>query len=229
MYERTVHPVKLLLAEYDLSVTGDLIRFLSKEGFYVRATPSPADVPDMLISEDFDIVLLDISQPGSDGYALCSAIKGKYDIPVIFISSSDDEHSVVTGLDMGADDYISKPFRSRELLSRIRSVLRRAGKAQTVLEHGDIRVDTVKGLVTKSGKELFLSTLEYRMLLFFLSNKGRVISREKLLEEIWDIGGGYVNDNTLTVYIKRIREKIEDNPSAPQIIRTVRGIGYKVG
>ena len=135
----------------------------------------------------------------------------------------------MTGLDMGGDDYITKPFSNRELLSRVKSVLRRGNRSRYILEYKDIRVDTIKGLVTKDGRELFLSALEYRLLLVFLSNKGRVLSREILLEEIWDIGGGYVSDNTLTVYIKRIREKIEDTPSTPQIITTVRGKGYRLG
>ena len=184
---------------------------------------------ELLEQEDFDLALLDISLTEGNGYSLCLAIKSQHSLPVIFVSASGDEYSVVTGLDMGADDYISKPFRPMELLSRIKSVLRRSGKTQAVLVHGDIRVDTVKGQVTKDGKEVFLSALEYRMLLVFLSNRGKILSREKLLEEIWDIGGDYVNDNTLTVYIKRVREKIEDNPAAPQVIKTVRGMGYKLG
>jgi len=130
---------------------------------------------------------------------------------------------------MGADDYISKPFRPRELLSRIKSVLRRTSKSNSVIEHGFIRVDTAKGTVTKNGAEVFLSALEYRLLLVFLNNKGVILSRDKLLEEIYDIAGEYVNDNTLTVYIKRLRDKIEDDPQNPTFIKTVRGLGYKVG
>ncbi len=229
MYERRILPVKILLVEDDLSIVENLTQFLNDEGFEIKATATQSGAADLLKEHDFDLALLDISLTEGNGYSLCLNIKREYDIPVIFVSASGDEYSVVTGLDMGADDYISKPFRPRELLSRIKSVLRRAGKTQAVLEHGDIRVDTVKGLVTKDGRELFLSALEYRMLLVFLSNKGRVMTRAKLLEEIWDIGGDYVNDNTLTVYIKRIREKIEDNPAAPQIIKTVRGMGYRVG
>ena len=130
---------------------------------------------------------------------------------------------------MGADDYISKPYRPRELLSRIRSVLRRAGKTSSVLEQSGLCIDTIKGTVTKNGTEIYLSALEYRLLLVFFSNRGIVLSRTKLLEDIWDIAGDFVNDNTLTVYIKRLREKIEDDPQNPSIIKTVRGLGYKVG
>ena len=148
---------------------------------------------------------------------------------MIFLTATDDEASVVMGLDMGADDYIIKPFRSMEMISRIKSVLRRTGRAQAVFEIGNLRVDSVQGTVHKNGKEVYLSALEYRLLLVFLNNRGVVLSRSKLLESIWDIAGEFVNDNTLTVYIKRLRDKIEDDPQNAQIIRTVRGIGYKVG
>ena len=128
----------------------------------------------------------------------------------------------------GADDYIAKPFRPRELISRIKSVLRRYGKVQSVLEIGKVRADTEKGVVYKDGREIPLSAMEYRLLLVFLNNRGKILSRARLLEEIWDVAGDYVNDNTLTVYIKRLREKIEDNPQEPELIKTVRGIGYRV-
>ena len=147
---------------------------------------------------------------------------------MIFLSASGDEYSVVTGLELGADDYIAKPFRPRELVSRIRSVLRRTGRSQPVLTAGSIRVDTDRASVTKNGKELPLSALEYRLLLVFLNHRGQVLSRAKLLEEIWDVAGDYVNDNTLTVYIKRLRDKLEDDPQEPVLIRTVRGVGYRM-
>ena len=131
-------------------------------------------------------------------------------------------------LTASGEDYISKPFRPRELVSRIRSVLRRCGKTQAVLEVSDLKVDTVRALVTKGGRECFLSALEYRLLLFFLNHKGMILTRGQLLEEIWDAAGEFVNDNTLTVYIKRLREKIETDPQNPQIIRTIRGMGYKL-
>lgn len=220
---------KVLLAECDLQTVAEVKNFLAEEGFSVTAVTSQLSALELLARENFDLALMDISLSDGNGYSLCMAVKQKYDIPVIFLSHCCDENSVVTGLDMGGDDFITIPFRTRELLSRIRSVLRRSGKMLSVLEHKDIRVDTVKGMVTKNGRELYLSALEYRILLVFLSNKGRILSRERLLEEVWDIGGNFVSDNTLTVYIKRIREKIEDNPTAPQIIRTVRGKGYKTG
>ena len=126
-----------------------------------------------------------------------------------------------------ADDYIGKPFRPRELVSRIRSVLRRCGKAQNIIELGDVTIDTAGGTVRKEGQELFLSALEYRLLLVFANHKGNVLSRNQLLEEIWDVAGEFVNDNTLTVYIKRLREKIETDAANPTIIKTVRGLGYR--
>ncbi|MBQ3588719.1 MAG: response regulator transcription factor [Oscillospiraceae bacterium] len=229
MYERRAVKVKLLLVEDDADIVKNLTEFLKTEGFDVYSTATQSGAVKLLEENDFDIALLDISLTEGNGYSLCMQIKATKDVPVIFVSASGDEYSVVAGLDMGADDYIAKPFRPRELVSRIRSVLRRSGKTQAVLEIGDVKVDTVKGLVTKGGREVFLSALEYRIFLVFLSNRGKVLTRQKLLEEVWDIGGEFVNDNTLTVYIKRIREKIEDDPRNPTVIKTVRGLGYKVG
>ena len=136
---------------------------------------------------------------------------------------------MVTGLDLGADDYISKPFRPRELVSRIHNILRRYGKSTTLLEYKNLQADIVRGTVQKNGQEILLSALEYRLLLYFLNNQGIVLSRSKLLEALWDIAGEFVNDNTLTVYIKRLREKIEEDPQNPLLIKTVRGLGYKMG
>ena len=152
----------------------------------------------------------------------------EYEIPVIFLTASGDEYSVVAGLDMGADDYIAKPFRPRELISRIRSVLRRCKKEQRILSCGDLRVNVSSATVTKGEKELFLSALEYRLLLLLLQNKGQILTRNQLLEEIWDASGEYVNDNTLSVYMKRLREKIEENPQSPRLLHTIRGIGYRM-
>ena len=147
---------------------------------------------------------------------------------MIFQTASGDEYSVVAGLDMGADDYIAKPFRPRELISRIRSVLRRCKKEQRILSCGDLRVNVSLATVTKGEKELFLSALEYRLLLLLLQNKGQILTRNQLLEEIWDASGEYVIDNTLSVYMKRLREKIEENPQIPRLLHTIRGIGYRM-
>jgi DNA-binding response OmpR family regulator len=221
--------ISLLLVEDDKSIITNLTEFLKGEGFCVDAVTGQAAAFKMLESKKYDLLLLDISLSDGNGYAVCSAAKKESNIPVIFLSASGDEFSVVTGLDLGADDYISKPFRPRELVSRINSVLRRSGKNQQVVEIGGIRVDTVKAQVTRDGQEIFLSALEYRLLLVFLNNRGAVLTRAKLLEEIWDMAGEFVNDNTLTVYIKRLRDKIEPDPQSPTIIKTVRGLGYKLG
>ncbi|MCH5252797.1 MAG: response regulator transcription factor [Lachnospiraceae bacterium] len=219
---------KIFLIEDDKSIVENLREFLSGEGFFVEAVSGQKEALKRLESETFDIVLLDISLADGNGFAVCAYVKQNTDTPVIFLTASGDEYSVVSGLDMGADDYISKPFRPRELVSRINSVLRRAGKAQTVLEAGGITVDTAKAVVKKNGEEIFLSALEYRILLILFNNKGMVLTRERLLEEIWDAAGEFVNDNTLTVYIKRLREKIEKDPANPEIVMTIRGMGYRV-
>lgn len=222
--------MKILLVEDDKSIVENLSDFLCAEGFKVKAVSGQNDAIAEVGDNHYDLVLLDISLADGNGYAVCKAIKQfKCNLPVIFLTASGDEFSVVTGLDLGADDYISKPFRPRELVSRIKSVLRRSGHSQSVVKIGDIEIDTLKATVSKNGDEVFLSALEYRLLLAFINNKGIVLSRNKLLQEIWDVAGEFVNDNTLTVYIKRLREKIEDDPQNPQIIKTVRGMGYKVG
>ncbi|MGI6497741.1 MAG: response regulator transcription factor [Oscillospiraceae bacterium] len=221
--------IKLLLVEDDFEIIHNLKRYLENEGFFVVTATGQRGAIEALEQGSFDVALLDISLSDGNGYAVCAAIKEKGDTPIIFVTASGDECSVVTGLDMGADDYIKKPFRPRELLSRIRSVLRRSGKTQSVLEYQDVKVDTVRGIVSKGTREIFLSALEYRLLLFLFTNQGKMLSRNKLLEEIWDMSGEFVSDNTLTVYIKRLREKIETNPQNPVIIKTIRGMGYRVG
>ena len=219
---------RLLLVEDDADIVKNLTLLSQQDGFEVTTASGQAAALQALEQQSFDLLLLDISLADGNGYAVCTAAKKAYHTPVIFLTASGDEMSVVAGLDMGADDYIAKPFRPLELLSRIRSVLRRTGKAASVVELSDLRVDTVRGVVTKAGQEVYLSALEYRLLLVFINNRGVVMSRAQLLENIWDIAGEFVNDNTLTVYIKRLRDKIEDDPQNPTIIRTVRGMGYKV-
>ena len=219
----------VLLVEDDQAIVENLTGFLKEEGFQVTAVSGQTDALEALEEQEFALVLLDVTLAQGNGYSTCTAIKSRLDIPVIFLTALGDEFSVVTGLDMGADDYISKPFRPRELVSRMKSVLRRSGKSQPVVKIGDLSVDMVKGTVEKSGKEVYLSAMEYRLLLIFLNHRGMVLTRSVLLEEIWDAAGEFVNDNTLTVYIKRLREKIEDNPAEPKILLIVRGIGYRLG
>ena len=219
---------KILLVEDDKSIISNLTQFLAAEGYEVKSASGQTKALSMMEKERFDLVLLDISLSEGNGFAVCKAVKSNYRIPVIFLTASGDEYSTVTGFELGADDYIAKPFRPRELSSRIRNILRLTGGTGPVISLGTITVDTVKGIASKNGKDLYLSALEYRLLLVFLNNRGRILSRTQLLEAIWDIAGEFVNDNTLTVYIKRLREKIEDDPQNPDIIKTVRGLGYKV-
>lgn len=221
--------MRILLVEDDENIISALTAFLKNEGIECVSATGQKKATKLIEKEEFDLVLIDIILKDGNGFSVCMAVKEKTDTPVIFLTASSDEYSVVAGLDMGADDYIEKPYRPRELLSRIRSVLRRSGKAQSVVTVGNIKVDMDKGAVIKDGKDLFLSALEYKLLLLFLNNSSLILSRERLLSEIWDVAGDFVNDNTLTVYIKRLRDKIEDDPQNPKIILTVRGLGYKLG
>jgi len=219
---------KILLVEDDKTIVVNLTEFLNKEGYIVRNVFGQSAAMQLLAQENIDLVLLDVSLAEGNGFSACSAIKSEYGIPVIFLTASGDEFSTVTGFDLGADDYISKPFRPRELASRIKNVLRLTGSMGKIVKLKDVVVDTEKGIATKHNKDLYLSALEYRLLLVFINNRGSVLTRAQLLDSIWDIAGEFVNDNTLTVYIKRLREKIEDDPANPEIIKTVRGLGYKV-
>ena len=219
---------KILLVEDDGQIASYLGELLRAEGFDTQIAGSKKEASECLLIQAFDLVLLDVSLPDGNGFSICAEIKKEYEIPVIFLTASGDEYSVVAGLDMGADDYIAKPFRPRELISRIRSVLRRCKKEQRILSCGDLRVNVSSATVTKGEKELFLSALEYCLLLLLLQNKGQILTRNQLLEEIWDASGEYVNDNTLSVYMKRLREKIEENPQSPRLLHTIRGIGYRM-
>ena len=219
---------KILLVEDDKAIIANLTEYLNSEGYAVESVSGQTAALNLLVDEKVDLVLLDVSLAEGNGFAACKAIKAEYDIPVIFLTASGDEYSTVTGFDLGADDYIPKPFRPRELVSRIKNVLRLTGNTGKTVKLGDVVVDTEKGTAMKNNKDLFLSALEYRLLLVFINNRGVILTRNQLLDAIWDVAGEYVNDNTLTVYIKRLREKIEDDPANPQIILTVRGLGYKV-
>lgn len=218
---------RILLVEDDAAIVRTLCEYLEDEGFSVAHAGTEASAKAAVASSPYDLVLLDVSLARGSGFPVCRAAKEK-GVPVIFLTASGDENSVVKGLDMGADDYITKPFRPRELVSRIKSVLRRSG-AEPVLRLGNgVTVDPDRGAVLKDGEEIKLSALEYRLLLVFLNHRGRLLTREKLFEDIWDIAGDFVNDNTLSVYIKRLRVKLGDDPQDPQLIKTVRGLGYRM-
>ena len=217
------------MVEDDKEIAKNLVLLLRSEGFTVTHASTRGETLSALAGNKFDLALIDISLPDGNGFTVCTEIKEAQDVPVIFLTASGDEASVVTGLNMGADDYITKPFRPRELIARIGTALRKSGRSPSAFELSGLHVDTASGVVKKDGGEVFLSALEYRLLLVFINNPKRIITRNKLLDELWDAAGEFVNDNTLTVYIKRLREKIEQDPANPQIILTVRGTGYRLG
>lgn len=226
--------MKILIVEDDKTIAMGLEYSLKQEQYspvvYHDITSAKKYINSAI--DEISLCLFDLNLPDGSGYELCKLVKEQRDIPVIFLTVVDDEVNVVMGLDMGADDYITKPFRIRELMSRIKTVLRRYNKttpSQNIIDISNIRINTLEGKVYKNGVEIALTALEYRLLLIFANHIGQVLTRDQLLERIWDVAGDFVNDNTLTVYIKRLREKLEDQPQDPTIIKTVRGLGYKVG
>lgn len=218
---------KILLVEDDIQLAKNLSLFLNSEGFTVVHATGQASGIDAFEGGSFDCVLLDLSLGDGSGFSVCAVIKAASDVPVIFLTASADEACTVAGFEVGADDYISKPFRPRELVARMKNAMRKNSRASAALSCGNVTVDPARGTVFKNGSEVYLSALEYRLLLVFFSNKGKLLTRDRLAEELWSVSGEYVSDNTLNVYMKRLREKIEDDPQSPSIILTVRGMGYK--
>jgi len=223
--------MKLLIIEDDDTIRLGLKYYLEQENYCVLEAINGKNSIDILKEiKDISLILLDINLPDINGFDLFKKLKEIKDIPIIFLTANDLELSVVKGLDMGADDYITKPFKARELISRIKNVLRRVNKENSnIIKIKDIVIDMKQAKVLKNNKDVMLTALEYKILLTLALNPKTVFTREKILADIWDVNEAYVNDNTLTVYIKRIREKIEDDPSNPVIIETIRGIGYKIG
>ena len=202
-----------------------LIYTLEQEQFEVTTGMSYAMVRDILDEgKDFDIAILDIMLPDGDGRSVCKTVKEERGIPVIFLTAKGEENDVVHGLDMGADDYIIKPFRNKELISRINNVMRRTGKNRKSLSAGRVKIDADKDIVYVDDNEVTFTALEYKILLMLFQNIGRTVTRQQILDKIWDMAGNFVEDNTLTVYIKRIREKLGD----ADVIKTVKGVGYRV-
>jgi len=220
---------RLLIVEDDTDIVENLTILLQDEGYSVCHAYDVEAAQKILRTENIDLVLLDITLPDGNGYSVCTTVKRSTNAPVIFLTAMTDEASIITGFQLGADDYITKPFKPMELVCRVRNALRKSGKVPSVFQIEDLHVDASKAVVTKAGQEIILSALEYRLLLVFLNHFGETLTRRELLHEIWDIAGDYVNDNTLTVYIKRLRDKIETDPANPVILKTVRGMGYKVG
>lgn len=221
--------MRILLVEDDRGIVSALTQLLKTEGFEVLSTSGQNEAIDLAHRFRFDLALLDISLAQGNGFGVCIALHAiDPDIPVIFLTASDDEGSTVAGLDMGAVDYIAKPFRPKELLSRIRVALRKNKPQSNILAVGDLSCDLNTAQVRKRDREIILSALEYRLLLAFMQAPKKLLTREFLRDVIWDSAGEYVEDNTLNVYIRRLREKIEDDPSCPVTLITVRGLGYKM-
>lgn len=222
--------MRILLVEDDGAIVDVLSELLKGENFEVVSASRQDEAIVLLEERAFDLALLDVSLAQGNGFAVCAAAReAAPSMPVVFLTASDDEYSTVAGLDMGAVDYIAKPFRARELLARINAALRRSQGRASALTLGDVVVDVDAATVHKRGREIALSALEYRLLLLFAQNPESLISRERMRLALWESASEYVSDNAINVYIKRLREKVEDDPANPCIIVTVRGLGYKVG
>ena len=220
---------RILLVEDDPLIVESLTELLVGEGYSVAAASTQRDAIERALGDSAcRLVLLDISLADGNGFAVCSAVKAERpEVPVIFLTASDDEFNTVTGLTMGADDYVAKPFRPRELLARIAAALRRAQPGRRALRLGPLAIDPDRARVERDGAEVALSALEYRLLLLFAANPGKLVTREAIRDALWDEAGTYIEENTLSVYIKRLRDKIEDDPAHPSLIVTVRGLGYR--
>ena len=223
---------EILIVEDDKTIAMGIEYALTREGFSTHACYDFHCAKECILNWDFLLVILDVNLPDGNGFDLCRLVRSRGETPVIFLTVCDDEVNTIMGLDLGADDYIAKPFRVRELISRINSVLRRYNRQpeqKTEIMIGDIRVNPAEARVYKNNHPVSLTALEYKLMLTLARHKGQVLTRNQILQEIWDLAGDFVNDNTLTVYIKRLREKIEDDPREPKIIQTVRGLGYRAG
>lgn len=218
--------MKIMLIEDNEAIIMGLEYLLAQEGYQVVTARRAREAEKLLPGEEPDLILLDIALPDGDGFELCKRIREDSRIPVIFLTAKEDENDVVRGLDMGADDYVTKPFRNRELVSRIKRVLARSGKGSAVLHCQNVSLDTETGKVSVGGSEVTLTKLEYRILSSLMAYPGKLFSREEILAEIWDVSGNFVNDNTLSVTVKRIREKLGDTDG--HFIKTIRGMGYRV-
>ena len=220
---------KILLVEDDLNIINHLTSFLENEGYIITYANGQREAMNIIIKSHIDLILLDISLKEGNGFSLYNEIKAYKDIPIVFLTASQDEFSIITGLNLGADDYIPKPFKPRILLSRIQNILKRYQKQELIFQYQSIKLNSLTGKVYKNNQEIFLSALEYKLLLIFFTYPHQLLSRDFLLEEIWNITGEDVSDNTLSVYMKRLRNKIEDDPQNPTLIKTMRGLGYKLG
>lgn len=220
----------IFLLEDDEAIGIGLTYSLENEGYNVTLAKSVKEAEKIIDGKEFSLYILDLTLPDGSGYDVCKRIKAKGDLPVIFLTAYDDEVNVIMGFELGADDYISKPFRVKELMLRIKSVMRRYSNETSdgIIKINNLKINTNEAKVYKNNEEIILTAMEYSLLLILLSNRGKVLSRTALLENIWDVAGDFVEDNTLTVYIKRLRDKIEEDPAKPEFIKTVRGLGYVI-
>lgn len=217
---------QILLVEDDETIAMGIAFALEKEGYHICRVNNIKEAKGYL-NEEIALIILDLNLPDGIGYSFCEYVRTKSEVPIIFLTVRDEEEDMIRGLDMGADDYITKPFRMRILLSRIQAVLRRTQKEEThILECKNIKLDKNQGRVYKQDEELILSKSEYKLLLLLMENKECTISRERILDYLWGIDGTFVNDNTLTVMVKRLREKIEE--PTEKLIQTIRGVGYRL-
>lgn len=214
----------ILIVEDNEVIVKGLKYLLEQEKFNVIVCLNFEEAMNVIGKQEIDLAVLDITLPDGSGFNLCEYIKQYTDIPVVFLTAKDEEQDIVKGLDMGAEDYVVKPFKSRELVSRINNILRRQNKGNNVITYKNIEINLDAKTVKVENQEVEFTALEYKILLLLFNNIGKIVTREQILDKIWDVAGNFVNDNTLTVYIKRIRAKLVDE----NIIKTVKGIGYKI-
>lgn len=220
----------VLVVEDDSIILEGLVISLRQEGYDVLEAGTQEQALSLLKNGvEFHICLLDVMLPDGDGYTICKEIRKKSDVPILFLTACEDEVHTVLALEQGADDYITKPFRIRELLARMKAILRRTGVSleNNIVMVGENQVHIQAGKVYRNQEEVNLTAMEYKLLLIFINHAGQTLSRKQILNAIWDDVGDFVNDNTLTVYIKRLREKLNETEKQP-IISTVRGIGYRL-
>lgn len=221
---------QVLLVEDDLALIAGLQYSMEKDGFEVQTAGSVQEGWQCFLQNRPNLVVLDVGLPDGTGFDLCKRIREQSSIPILFLTACDEETNVVMGLDMGGDDYIAKPFRLRELLSRMRALLRRSvDQPAQALVSGSFTLQVKESRLYQNGKEILLTPAEYRLLSILVQNEGHIITREQLLDTLWDSKGDFVDENTLSVYIRRLRSKVEENPSTPVYIHTVRGVGYRWG